>query len=124
MYHQFICFLAQGNAGRTLPESPPRTSLQQFLGSPEFLLVVGLVAALTAALFVWAFAVRRRRPTDPHLRVLEPGRVADSGSSEKRGHHRHRRRRRHDGTRERRNPTLQEAGGLPPLRPEDELPKG
>jgi hypothetical protein len=124
MYQQFICFLAQGNARPILPESPGRSSLQQVLTSPELMLVLGLAAALTVTLFVWALVIRRRRPTDPHMRALEPGRATDSGASEKHGRHRRRRRRRHDSAREHRNPTLQETGGLPPLRPEDELPKG
>jgi len=37
-------------------------------------------------------------------------------------HHRHHRRHRHSRAAGRRNPTLKEAGGLPPLRPEDTPP--
>jgi hypothetical protein len=123
MYQQLICFLAQGNAGPTRPEPPPPSSFQQVLTSPELKLVLGLVAVLTAALVVWALVIRRRRPTDPHLRVIEAGRVSNSGAAERHGRRRRHRRRR-DGGRDRRNHTLQETGGLPPLRPEDDLPKG
>ena len=123
MHHPFFCFLAQADAGPVLPEPLHPSSLQQVFGSPEFMLVLGLAAALTAAVFVWALVIRKRRPTDPHLRALEPAQAAEKGASDGHGHHRRHRRRRSNSSRERRNPTLQETGGLPPPRPEDELPK-
>ncbi len=124
MHHELRRFLPLADAGPVLPEPLHPSSLQQVFGSFEFMLVLGLAAALTAAVFVWALLIRKRQPTDPHLRALEPARSGPSGTNDEPGHHRRRRRRhRSNGSRERRNPTLQETGGLPPPRPEDELPK-
>ncbi len=123
MHHHVVCFLAQGSSAPLLPDAPRASSLHQWLGNPQFLLVAGLVVALTAVLFIWALVIRKRRPTDPHLRALEPGGVSAASSNGGHRHRRHRRRRRSDGSREHRNPTLQETGGLPPPRPENELPR-
>jgi hypothetical protein len=124
MHQSLSCFLAQADAGPVLPEPLHSSSSHQTFVNPEFMLVLGLAAALTAAVFVWALVIRKRRPTDPHVRALEPARASASGTDDGHGRHRHRRRRhRSNGSRERRNPTLQETGGLPPPRPEDELPK-
>jgi hypothetical protein len=123
MHDQLICFLAQSDVASALPEAPRSGSLSHVFGNPEFMLVLGLAAALAAAVFVWAVAIRKRRPTDPHLRVLEPGPIRDEGSKDGHRRHRRRRRRRRDGSRDHRNPTLQETGGLPPPRPDDQLPK-
>ncbi len=124
MHHTFACFLLLADAGPIIPEPLRSSSPRQILGSTEALLVLGLAALLAAAVFVWALFIRKRRPADPHLRALEPARGGEHGSGDNHGHHRrHRRRRRSNGSREHRNPTLQETGGLPPPRPEDELPK-
>jgi hypothetical protein len=106
-----FCFLAQGRG--TLPNVPPRpngATLQSWL-SPEVLAVLGVIAALALGLFVWAFFIRRRKPTDPGARAIEGGLAPAEDANPSRSPHGHR------------NPTLQETGGLPPSRPEDEPPK-
>jgi len=84
------------------------------------------------AFFIWAVFIRKRRPADPRLKVIEPGPVTDSDPDDSAQHHHHhhhgRRHRRHKKHRSQsryhhRNPTLAETGGLPPVRPDGELPK-
>jgi hypothetical protein len=129
MHHQIYCFLAQGQAAPALPELPERSMFQQFYANREFMLVLGIAVVATVGLLAWACLIRKRRPSDPHLRALEPGAIKfeEESPSEEHHHHHHRRRRhrrRHrQGSHGHRNPTLQETGGLPPLRQEGEPPQ-
>ena len=95
--------------------------------SNEHTLLLGVIFAVVAGLFVWAFVFRKRRPSSGHRDVLEPGSTTDDGKpvAQPRQHHRHRRqhRRRHRRSwHNHSNPSLQETGGLPPQRPEDQAP--
>jgi hypothetical protein len=92
--------------------------------SREAALILGLSVALGLALFVWAFFFRKRRSNEPHRRVLEAGPMSEEGAPmrEERSHHGHRRHRHRRTSHTHRNPTLQETGGLPLPRPDDQLP--
>jgi hypothetical protein len=123
----FLCYLAQG--GATAPPQDLARGGNLFTAlKGETGLILGLAVALGLGLFAWALFVRKRRPSDLHRRVIEPGSTADGGepAQDKQGHHSHRRRRhrhRHrHGSHTHRNPTLQETGGLPAPRADDQLP--
>lgn len=126
MMGRMICLFGQADALEVLPSS---SGGAEPLLSPEVKLILGVATAVAALLVFWAYFIRKRQPTDPHLRPIEGGGNSRNSSSEdgrthrRRGRrHRHRRRR----TRSRdlpRNPSLQETGGLPPLRPENEPPR-
>ena len=125
--NQLFCFLAQGQTAQpTLPPGHQGTTLQSVF-TTEVMVVLGIILVLALSLFVWAYFIRKAKPSDPHQRAIEAGPIptGEPGSSHK--HHSHRRRRhrhrRREGSRTQRNPTLQETGGLPPLRPEGEPPK-
>lgn len=112
--------LAQLNPSSPLPT--PQPAPKEPILSPEITLILAACGGVALLLFLWASVFRRRRPQDPHLRPLQPGTVLGSGDP---GHHRHSGRRRHRRRHHRelkRNPTLQETGGLPPPRPDDQLP--
>jgi hypothetical protein len=92
--------------------------------SKEVLIIVAVAVGMAVALFLWAALFRKSRPKDPHQRVLDPAAASEAGGSHGHRHgRRHRHRHRREGSTKHRNPTLQETGGLPPLRPEDELPR-
>ncbi len=98
----------------------------------EFLTILGAVAGLTFLILVWAIFLRRRPRRDrssfsrhfhPPKRALDgperetspvpsPSGAMEASADRRRGR---RRRARH---KRRRNPTLAETGGLPPVRPE------
>ena len=122
MKDHLVYFFAQSETTSPLPVAPgtPRESIL----SREVPMILCLAAALAAVLLLWAVFVRRRRHPDPHVRALQPGLPPGTEDSDS-GHHRHRHRRHHrKRTHElKRNPTLHETGGLPPLRPDDEAPK-
>ena len=126
MIWKALYLLAQGNALNELPVSRETPSP---LLTPEIKIILGLTLAVAASLVFWAYFIRKRKPTDPHARVIEAGPIgSDPGSDSSHRHHRrrrgHRHRRRRSSSRSlQRNPTLQETGGLPPLRPEDEMPR-
>src|SRR5216117_606630 len=85
----------------------------------DITVILGLVLALAAILFFWAFFVRKRPKQVRGALVLEAAekRSRDAyGSSGRR--RRHRRRPDHPDNWGR-NPTLGETGGLPPARPEE-----
>jgi len=119
-------YLAQGTGAR------PPADFYKTAGRPggfftgETILILGLVLLLGAAAFAWALFLRKRRPHDSRRRVIEAGSTADDGApvQGEHRHHRHgQRRRRHRSSRHtHRNPTLQETGGLPAPRPEDQPP--
>lgn len=86
----------------------------------DMLLLGGVVLVLANLLFLWAYLThkRRRRHHHGHSRALyqaEPGSHEGHGPAKFR---RKRRRREHPDNLPR-NPTLAEAGGLPPVRPEE-----
>jgi hypothetical protein len=120
------CYLAQAVTPPDLKEVANAAKWKPFM-SRETALMLGVIGAISLAFFIWAFFIRKRRSTDPHRRVIEPGATAEDGAParENRGRHgghRHRRHHRRSSQKLHRNPTLQETGGLPPLRPEDQPP--
>ena len=100
-----------------LPQ-PPGAPRGIFGLSPrEVLLVVGVILGLAVILFLWAYWTRRdpRRKTEAGDRVLYR-------SERKDGKVKVRRRRSRHPQNLPRNPTLAEAGGLPPVREEPAEP--
>ena len=98
-----------------------QTTLKDWIPTdPEVLIFLGALLAVSAAVFLWAIFFRKRtrwRHYDyPHVGAGQGGK-----GMERRwfffGKRRHRRHRGH-----RRNPTLAEAGGLPPIRDEETTP--
>jgi hypothetical protein len=87
------------------------------LSLKEVLLVVGIIFALAAILFLWAYWTRR----DPR-RKAEAGDRVLYRSERKDGKVKIRRRRKRHPDNLPRNPTLAEAGGLPPAREEPAEP--
>jgi hypothetical protein len=88
----------------------------------DVLLILGAVLAISLGLFVWARYIRkprqeRSRPYEIPTPQTVPQDDSDEGGST-RSHSRHRRHRRRHRRRDhrKRNPTLAEAGGLPPAR--------
>lgn len=110
-------------AGGLNPFEPPPLEYQptRIFGVTmrDALLIVGAALVLGLVLFLWVYLTRkdRRHRSEYGEQVL----MRNDGSS----HHRRRRRRRHRQPGEeqseepRRNPTLQETGGLPPVRPDE-----
>jgi len=110
-------------------------SLQDFFPThmldPEYLIIVGCLLAVSLLVFIWAAFVRkpgshpwlRRRHHHSHSHRPAPAPVAEAPEERRKGwfslgKHHHRR---HHRRRERpRNPTLAEAGGLPPIRATDQ----
>jgi len=130
MHTRLIVLLAQAGA-QQLPPELGNVPVHRPVFTPEMKLILGLAMAVALALFVWAFFIRKRRPADPRMKAIEPGPITEAEPEEE-SHHRHHRHGRHhrrhkkhrSQTRHRhRNPTLAETGGLPPVRPEGELPK-
>ncbi|PYI83220.1 MAG: hypothetical protein DME26_15440 [Verrucomicrobia bacterium] len=92
-------------------------------GVREILIVIGIALALSAGLFIWAAFWRKRKrahsSSQHRQQDLPPG-----GEPSESSHKRHKRRHRkasHPDKRPR-NPTLAETGGLPPARPEGQVP--
>jgi hypothetical protein len=87
----------------------------------DLMIIIGAALVTGLALFAWAYLTRRKRQhamaTHRGARVLYQGNQAPAGKQGKRRRHRG-----SDTERWRRNPTLAEAGGLPPLRPDDPEP--
>lgn len=103
------------------PQGPGNLFFSQWR---DVLLIAGAALLMGLTLFLWAFLTRRRRQRN--FSSARGSRVifrAEKGepSGHHHGHGRRRRRRDHSD-RLSRNPTLAEAGGLPPLRPEDPEP--
>ena len=91
----------------------------------DMLLLGGMVFILAAALFLYAYIIRKKRRATIGLahsrsvyRAEREERAEPSDDSEPRRYRKRRRRREHPEFLPR-NPTLQETGGLPPLRPEE-----
>jgi hypothetical protein len=82
----------------------------------DIVLILGAAAVLALVLFLWVYLTRkeRRHRSEYGGRVLYRTRAEGDRSG------RRRRRRRHRPDEELpRNPTLQETGGLPPVRPDE-----
>ena len=93
----------------------------------ETMIIFGAIVAVSAILFIWAFFIRQRPTTSRNGgTVLYRSKRVESrdpgerfGSS---GRRRRRKRRADHPDNLPRNPTLAEAGGLPPLRPDESDP--
>jgi hypothetical protein len=111
-----------------IPDSPEleamkntRKSSQKLFGT-DITIVLGAALVLTAALFFWAFFLRKR---PKHMRGALVVERADKHSRETGTSGRRKRRKRRPDHPDNwgRNPTLEETGGLPPERqPEPEEP--
>ncbi len=115
-------------AGGRLPALQDQMTKTDTASLKAILRVVGLGLLGVAVLFAVAYLLWRRHAR----RHAHRGEILDTAAPEPGAsqghhhhhHHRHRHRRRHRRHREsRRNPTLQETGGLPPPRPEGEAPQ-
>lgn len=91
----------------------------------DALTAISIGAAIGVLLFVWAY-FRYRKKEEVETRRSESGRERQraepqpgDGETERRRVRKRRRRRDHRP----RNPSLQQTGGLPPPRPDDQLPK-
>jgi hypothetical protein len=119
--------LAASDLLNPLEESPlPSRSTNTWFTSQmrDVLLVVGAALIMALVLFLWAFLTRKNRQrhsaTSRGTRLIyrsEKGAVSSDGRRR-----RVRKKRREHPDNLPRNPTLAEAGGLPPLRPEDPSP--
>lgn len=87
----------------------------------DMLLVLGVVLVLCGLLFVWARYIRKPRkdrreyPPPPSADSAATDSNPESSSDASPSHHHHRHRRRRKAHRKR-NPTLAQIGGLPPVR--------
>ena len=107
-------------------------SLQDFIPKhmmdPEYIIIVGCLLAVSLLVFIWAAFFRKpgshhhRAHHHSHRHRPVAATADDKAEGGRRGwffsgkhHHRHRHRRRERP----RNPTLAEAGGLPPIRATD-----
>ena len=120
--------LAQVDPARDLLPRPSKGG--GIADTTDSLIILGFILILAAALFSWAYFLRKRpsvvqgsnalvRPKRRHHHSRDSRRHAqrEEGESTRRIRVRRRRRRQSDDLR--RNPTLEETGGLPPLRPEE-----
>jgi hypothetical protein len=84
----------------------------------DIVLIVGACLVLAVVLVIWAGHYVRSSKHHRHRHHSDPAPLARSEHETRRRHHRRHRRRRHGQSSESRgrNPTLAEAGGLPPLR--------
>ena len=88
----------------------------------DVLLLASVAFLLGIALFLFAYVTRKKRQSTigpAHSRAIYRGEPEEEEDSEGRRYRKKRRRRNHPDQLPR-NPTLQETGGLPPLRPEQE----
>lgn len=116
--------LAQAEPGRDL--LPQLSKGGNVSDTTDSLIILGFIFVLAAALFSWAYFLRKRpsavlgsnalvRPKRRHSHRRHAHR--EEAESSRRIRVRRRRRRHSDDLP--RNPTLEETGGLPPLRPEE-----
>jgi hypothetical protein len=87
--------------------------------SPHMLWFLGAILALVVVLLIWALFLRRRRDGEVLYRSREDAHREDGERFGSSGRKRRRKRRPDHPSNLRRNPTLAEAGGLPPLRPKE-----
>jgi hypothetical protein len=120
MLDRVLLFAAQVADG--VPEGlPQQQEVSNLFGLSlrDVLLLVAVAIIIGLTLFLWAYLTRRERrrhlarspvfARDPHQR----------SSQEAEDRSRMRRRRRRQPERVKRNPTLGETGGLPPIRPDE-----
>lgn len=91
----------------------------------DMLIAISIGVGVGVLLFVWAYLRFRKKPevvtpSDPPRETPVAPADAASGDSERRRKRKKRRRRRDHRPR---NPSLEQTGGLPPPRSDDELPK-
>jgi len=111
-------FLAEVPANIDLKGTPMPPASTGYLR--DLLLISGVAAVLALSLFLYVYMTRRNRRTHPATgarAIYRAEKRAEPEESE--GTHRARRRRRRKEEFERRNPTLGETGGLPPVRTEE-----
>ena len=90
----------------------------------DMLLAISLVLAIGFGLFAWVyFRVRKKadRADQERISQMTQSIAAPESKAKPKGERRRKRRRRRDHRP--RNPSLEKTGGLPPLRPDDQLPK-
>jgi hypothetical protein len=130
---KLLSLLAAAAPDRLAPESLPlpesKTSNLTTFQTLDLLLICGAALVMALILFLWAYLTRKNRQQevadDRGARILTR---PDTHHSHHSSHHRHARkvriRKRRVESEEAfgRNPTLAEAGGLPPLRPEEPEP--
>jgi hypothetical protein len=109
-----------------IPKPGETTQVTQSLShsAKGALIILGALALVAAAIFLWAAVVRKPRKRKHSYRHWHTPKPAEgkSGADEEKSHHHHggafhrrRRHRRHHRDRPL-NPTLAETGGLPPVR--------
>ncbi len=111
-------FLADVPANVDLKGTPMPPTSSGYLR--DALLIGGVAAVLALSLFLYVYVTRRNRRTHSasgSRAIYRAEKRAEPQDSE--GKHRVRRRRRRKEEFERRNPTLGETGGLPPVRTEE-----
>ena len=116
-------FLADVEVDEVVEQRAKEVGLPHF--ASETMLLVGILVALTLALFLLAYLLRRKRrqglsrsPPPPSFSQSAARKNAAASQHGRRRRKWHRRRREHRP----RNPTLAETGGLPPIRSEDKPP--
>jgi hypothetical protein len=82
-------------------------------------LIIGAVLLVAAALFFWAFFVRKRPKQSHGSLVVERARAPGKEAHAADGRRRRRKKRPEHPDNWGRNPTLEETGGLPPARPDE-----
>lgn len=91
-------------------------------GSKDILLGATIVLIIGLALFLFVYLrARKKSHAADQERLAQMTRSQSSGTSSEKGERRRKRRRRRDHRP--RNPSLEKTGGLPPQRPDDQLPK-
>jgi hypothetical protein len=104
-----------------LAETLERTSKGSGLSARDVLLVSVAGMTLASLLFVWVYLRFRKSRTKAEARDFARLTSSSSGNQSDASEGRRRKRRRRRAHRPR-NPSLQQTGGLPPQRPDDQLP--
>jgi hypothetical protein len=118
---KLLLFLAQGGVTRPSGAIPPNKVYNWSVR--DMILVIGISVIMANLLFLWAYFGRRnrRRQLGMYSRALYKTEKGGSDSGHHRHRHRHKRKHNHPANLPR-NPSLAEAGGLPPLRNEEPPP--
>lgn len=115
----FLYLLAAADLGETPVVLEGEASKLFGYSVRDLALLAGMGLILASALFLFAYLTRRnRRATIGLANSRAIYRAEEPDDSDKRRYRKKRRRRSHPEFLPR-NPTLQETGGLPPLRPEE-----
>ena len=117
----FIYFFFAASDGIEAPVLEGPTSKLFGYSMRELLLLGGMIFVLAAALFLFAYLTRKKQAVigPANSRAIYRSEPDDDEPESERRRYRKKRRRRHHPELLPRNPTLQETGGLPPLRPEE-----